>query len=655
MIYDRNNILLASSIKTFSLGANPREIQDDNCSFTISLILEKILSIHRININKQLLKNKKFVWLKRNISPREHQEIINLGQVGLRTEIEEKRIYPLGNSTSHVVGFTRIDGVGLAGIEKGLENQLNNGKDIYLSIDSRLQESIREILIKTIDRYSADSGLSVVLDISTGEILSMNSYPDFDPNNSDKILTKNQFNSATQGVFEMGSTFKPITMAIGLDKNIVDFEMLFDVSKPIRFGKFTINDFKPYIYKTNDYGRQWKRIDRNLPDDAFVRVVREDPNRKGLLYAGTEKGIFVSFNDGQDWQSLVLNLPPVPITDLRIRQDNLIVATQGRAFWVLDDLFVIRQANENIGNKTLHVFTPKNTFMSSGRRGAQNFEGKNPSTDVQFYYYLKEEINDELTVDIFDSDNRIVRHFSSEESNHDKCKIGNMDPRSPFELKYPSKNQGLNSWGWNMKSEDIQCIDDIALFSGFGGPRIIPGEYHAKISIGEHEEVVSFVIEQDPRSISNSEDTAIWGNHLKSISGIMNEILSELQNLRNAKKQIQTLVEKYSSDERLQQMSSNAISNIDQWESLITQIKHQTLEDEDAWETMLAGQLRYLMDVIDRTGAPVTEGALTRLEYLSDSWSSLESELQNIVDNSIQPINDWAQEKNITHVYRSVN
>jgi len=423
----------------------------------------------------------------------------------------------------------------------------------------------------------------------------------------------------------------------------------------IAFTSYKLNDFKPYIYKTNDYGRQWKRIDRNLPDDAFVRVVREDPNRKGLLYAGTEKGIFVSFNDGQDWQSLVLNLPPVPITDLRIRQDNLIVATQGRAFWVLDDLFVIRQANENIGNKTLHVFTPKNTFMSSGRRGAQNFEGKNPSTDVQFYYYLKEEINDELTVDIFDSDNRIVRHFSSEESNHDKCKIGNMDPRSPFELKYPSKNQGLNSWGWNMKSEDIQCIDDIALFSGFGGPRIIPGEYHAKISIGEHEEVVSFVIEQDPRSISNSEDTAIWGNHLKSISGIMNEILSELQNLRNAKKQIQTLVEKYSSDERLQQMSSNAISNIDQWESLITQIKHQTLEDEDAWETMLAGQLRYLMDVIDRTGAPVNEGALTRLEYLSDSWSSLESELQNIVDNSIQPINDWAQEKNITHVYRSVN
>ena len=102
-------------------------------------------------------------------------------------------------------------------------------------------------------------------------------------------------------------------------------------------------------------------------------------------------------------------------------------------------------------------------------------------------------------------------------------------------------------------------------------------------------------------------------------------------------------------------MSTNAISNIDQWESLITQVKHQTLEDEDAWETMLAGQLRYLMDVIDRTGAPVTEGALTRLEYLSNSWSSLESELQNIVDNSIQPINDWAQEKNITHVYRSVN
>jgi photosystem II stability/assembly factor-like uncharacterized protein len=121
---------------------------------------------------------------------------------------------------------------------------------------------------------------------------------------------------------------------------------------------FKLNDFSPYIYKTTDYGKSWKRIDKGLPMDTFVRVVREDPAQQGLLYAGTEAGMFVSYNDGGSWQSLDLNLPPVPITDLTIRQDNLVAATQGRAFWVLDDLFLVRQAGAGIGTQGLHFAPP---------------------------------------------------------------------------------------------------------------------------------------------------------------------------------------------------------------------------------------------------------------------------------------------------------
>ncbi len=245
-IFDRNNIILASSIKTYSLAVNPQQIQDANCSYTISEKLEKILSFPKTKINRELLRNKKFVWIKRNISPQEHQEIIKLGEIGLMTRLEENRIYSQGKNTSHVVGYTDIDGAGQGGIEKGLDSQLSQGENIHLSIDSRLQESIRYELIKTIKKYSAHSGLAIVLDIESGEILSMNSYPDFDPNNNNTFGSDNLFNKAIQGNYEMGSTFKPITIAMGIDENIINPEMLFDVSKPIQIGKYTINDFHPF-------------------------------------------------------------------------------------------------------------------------------------------------------------------------------------------------------------------------------------------------------------------------------------------------------------------------------------------------------------------------------------------------------------------------
>ncbi len=151
---------------------------------------------------------------------------------------------------------------------------------------------------------------------------------------------------------------------------------------------YKLNDFKPYIYKTSDYGKRWKRIDEGLPEDAFVRVVREDPAQKGLLYAGTELGMFVSYNDGGNWQSLHLNLPPVPITDLSLRQDKLVAATQGRGFWVLDDLFIVRQAAVDFSNKPLHVFQPGAVELKSGAGRAGLFEASNPASGVPVYYYL---------------------------------------------------------------------------------------------------------------------------------------------------------------------------------------------------------------------------------------------------------------------------
>jgi len=415
---------------------------------------------------------------------------------------------------------------------------------------------------------------------------------------------------------------------------------------------YKLNDFHPYIYKTTDYGKRWRRIDGGLPQDNFVRVVREDPERKGLLYAGTESGMFVSFNDGGDWQPLQLNLPRVPVTDLRVQHDNLIAATQGRAYWVLDDLFVVRQATAETGDRNLHLYAPGEVAMVRMSSGGGSFEGKNPASDVPLYYYLGEgETEAPLTIEIRDAGGRLVRTYSTEESEHDRCRVANMDPRRPFEIKYPARKQGLNRWGWDMRSESIRCVRDIALFAGFGGPSVAPGRYEARVTIGDRSATAGFTLVPDPRSEASDAARTEWAQTLGEIGSLMSEILGALDEARTARDQVRALMARYPDDAGLQSAATQAVTSIGEWEALINQPKHQTYEDEDAWETMLAGQLRYLMDRIDSSGAPVTDGAMTRLADLRAQWAARRGELRRIASGQLEPVNDWARSHGVDHVW----
>ena len=245
-IYDRNGNLLSSTIKSHSLSVNPNNLNNFSDKIVLAEKLSTILFKPKDEILNSLNKKNNFVWLKRNISPKEHQAIIDLGEVALRTEHlsseEKRRIYPYKNVASHVLGYTDTESYGLAGIERGLDKKLSNGEDIHLTIDINLQHSVRKELFNTIEKFSADSGIALIIDITNGEILSMNSIPDFDPNDRKTINQKNTFNRTIEANYEMGSVFKPITVAMGVDKGIIDSNMLFDVTKPIK----GIQDFHPF-------------------------------------------------------------------------------------------------------------------------------------------------------------------------------------------------------------------------------------------------------------------------------------------------------------------------------------------------------------------------------------------------------------------------
>ena len=418
----------------------------------------------------------------------------------------------------------------------------------------------------------------------------------------------------------------------------------------IAVSGYKMNDFDPHIYKLTDYGRRWSKIDDDLPDGNFVRVVREDPDRRGLLYAGTEGGMFVSFDDGDNWQSIDLNLPPVPITDLKVAQGDLVAATQGRGYWVFDHLSVVRQAEAGLADKPLHLFSPEPTEMlRSGGRGGAN-EGKNPPSGVVLTYFIAEEHDDPLSIEITDSEGSIVRTYSSEEGDFERCILGNMDQRIPFEVHYPEKEAGINQWVWDMRFNGLNCIDDVKLFAGFGGATVIPGRYTATVSIGGEQSSADFVLLPDPRSVASEDEYRFVADRRQEVTDLLNELLDSLAAARKSRSQVQALMAEFPDDAALQEAAESAVERLTAWENTVTQTQYGTYEDEDSMPPMLDVHIRHVLDVIDRAGAPVSEGSLLRLSDLEFQWRDRQEELRGINNSDLAAVNEWARDNGIPHV-----
>ena len=227
-ILDRNGKILATSIQSISLSLNPNKIVNKS---ELSLNLSKILNIDSSILDKKLSSKKNFVWIKRNITPIEYQNVINLGEININKHNEFKRVYPYKNVTSHIVGHVDIDQKGQNGIERYFNSDLSNSKNINISLDVNLQQLVRENLKETINFYRAESGLAVVMEIKTGQIISSVSLPDYNPQNKFSFNENNLMNRVFQSNFEMGSTFKPITATMAYDLGIIEPNMTFDVTK----------------------------------------------------------------------------------------------------------------------------------------------------------------------------------------------------------------------------------------------------------------------------------------------------------------------------------------------------------------------------------------------------------------------------------------
>lgn len=350
-------------------------------------------------------------------------------------------------------------------------------------------------------------------------------------------------------------------------------------------------DFAPYLYKTTDYGKSWTKIVNGIDAQHFTRVVRADPAKKGILYAGTETGMYISFNDGGSWQPFQLNLPIVPITDLTIKDNNLIAATQGRSFWIIDDLTVIHQLTENIGNKPFHLFKPQDSFRLDGVRRESKTAGTNRPGGVLVYYHLKEEPKEEVRLEFYDSKKNLLKEFSSKGIEKDT-------------LKYKT---GSNEFNWNLRIPDAKGFEGMIMWSGpLRGPKVVPGDYMVRLIVDGQSQDQGFKVLPDLRYESTQEDLQAQYDFLLKVRDKLTETHETITLIRKYKAELDTIVQKNPRQKRRIEPVVNAISDI---EKELYQTQNRSGQDPLNFPIRLNNKLAHLNSIVGTGEFRPTDGA----------------------------------------------
>ncbi|MEM1247569.1 MAG: glycosyl hydrolase, partial [Acidobacteriota bacterium] len=341
---------------------------------------------------------------------------------------------------------------------------------------------------------------------------------------------------------------------------------------------YKMNDFTPSIYKTDDYGRSWKKIVKGLPEDTFARSIRVDPKRPGLLYAGTETGVFVSFDDGDNWQSLQLNLPEVPITDLYVQQDDLVVSTQGRSLWILDDLTPLQQLSDGLPEGDVVLLKPRDPVRNITNGYPDSGPGKNPPPGLQVHYVLNAEVDAPIQFDIVNAEGEVVYTDRSDLE-------GTICGRGQAEIPRPktiAKELGDNTWQWRLQMDEFERLPEIYRVSGsMDAYTAAPGEYTVRMSIGDAVQEQPFRIRVDPRlggdTPENLAEYAAMDELSASLMSAADAMSQGVKDLRLVKKQIE-LMEELGPPESVATQAEELENGIDEWISLILQKELKTFQ-----------------------------------------------------------------------------
>jgi len=427
------------------------------------------------------------------------------------------------------------------------------------------------------------------------------------------------------------SPFDPATAYVAVDRHRMD-------------------DLKPYAFKTTDFGKTWNMLVKGIPEGSFVRAVREDPKKKGLLYAGTETGVFISYNDGANWERFQLNLPTVPVHDLVVKGDELVLATHGRAFWILSDLSPVRQETGEITRQDFHLYTPATALHTLARSGKETpYTGENPPIGAVFYYWTKT-VPKEMSLEILDSTGKRVRYITNKEKG-DLEEPQDPDDEKPKQVLDPKA--GLNRFIWDLRRDPITRMPAYYLFGYQDGttlPKALPGKYEVRVTADGKTQTAPFEVALDPRVKTLLADLQKQNELILGIRAEIERVFATERQIHDVRNQISALQQRLPKSPALVPVA-DAGTNLDKKLVAIEEnlVNWKIIANEDSlqYPVKLDGQLSVLADYVGSSDSAPTEAAVKRFQQLKSEVDAQVAAWNSVVSTDLVAFQNVAREHNV--------
>ena len=413
------------------------------------------------------------------------------------------------------------------------------------------------------------------------------------------------------------------------------------------------DDFRPYLYKTKDYGKTWTRIDAGIPADAFTRVVRADTVRDGLLWAGTETGLYVSFDDGKSWQPFQRNLPRTPVTDLAVKDGDLVVATQGRGFWILDDVTPLRSWDPAIAGEPAHLFPARPTIRmdidasDDDDETGPRTDGENMPAGMVVNYWLSEAPKDKQKVKLeFLDGETVLRTFSNEKP----TRLDDLEEQSRRDEEQKEKDKpldpkaGMNRFVWDMRIFRPTLAPKAVFNEGtHTPPKVAPGIYTVRLTVGDRSWTEKAEVKPHPAGYATAEDLKAQYELLKAIRDRLSETHAAVLQIRDARQQAKDVgerAERLGKGDALKTKAAALGGKLTAVEDKLTNPQIKADEDDLNYEPKLDHDWVYLAGVVASADAKPTASSVQYYQILAKRLAEIRSELQAVLDNDVRGFNE---------------
>jgi len=411
--------------------------------------------------------------------------------------------------------------------------------------------------------------------------------------------------------------------------------------------KYKFGDYAPALFKSSNYGQSWTNISDGIPYGAYTRVVREDQTRKGLLYAGTELGVYISFNDGDSWESFQRNLPITPILDLKVHQNDLVVATSGRSFWILDNLSLLSQYDDK--RYTARLYDPEpivygNWYSSlSGNNtnftGMQNFEGINPANGIELYYYLPKISKDtELKMTVTNAEGKVINTYSSNKDPNYVPHNGGGAPPSPT-LPY---KEGLNRFVWDMRYPIVPSVPGVYIEAGFRGHKVNPGTYTITFDYNGQPLTAQAIIKLNPLYSISKEQYEEFDTFMSAVERNITEMHNKVNYLKKVQTEIEKVLKKIKkkNNNDLVSDAQSLLAELKEWDEQMIQRRSQAYDDVENFENKFTAEYLFLMNHASSSIPRINQPSIDRKAELDVEWQELKATANALINSKIPALNN---------------